>query len=408
MSDKAATIFCDLKSISGFITKGATPTTYGFIWERSGIPFLRSECVSPHGLDMRQAMFISPEADAVLSRSRVRDGDILMTITGNVGRVVRMAHLGVANINQHIARVRITDQTFDADFIFHFLSQPRIRAHYETITTGQAYPQISLTQVRSTRVPVLPLLKQREIASALSAADDLIESFERLIAKKQAIKQGMVQQLLTGQTRLPGFGGTWRDVTLDDVAAFSKGAGLPKSEIAVGGSAPCVHYGELFTNYGVEIDDVMSYTDRSDLPVRSRALDVLMPTSDVTPRGLAKASAILASGVILGGDILIIRPEENSLYGPFLAHVIRNDASQVLQLVRGSTVFHLYASDMKNFSFRVPTTDEQKAICGVLRDADAELSLLEARLNKSKGFKQGMMQELLTGRTRLSTTEVAA
>jgi type I restriction enzyme S subunit len=139
-----------LSEISGFITKGATPTTYGYRWQDSGVLFLRSECVSPRGLDLRQAMFISEEAHRSLQRSQVADGDILMTITGNVGRVVRLRDVGVANINQHIARIRVRDNRFDSGFVYHYLSQKGIREHYESITTGQAYPQISLTQVRNT------------------------------------------------------------------------------------------------------------------------------------------------------------------------------------------------------------------------------------------------------------------
>src|SRR5205823_4709567 len=133
-----------------FITKGATPTTYGYRWESAGVPFLRSECVSDRGLDMRQSMFISPAANEVLRRSQVVDGDVLMTITGNVGRVVRLAGIGDANINQHIARIRIKDPRFDSGFVYHYLSQKPMREHYTSIVTGQAYPQISLVQVRET------------------------------------------------------------------------------------------------------------------------------------------------------------------------------------------------------------------------------------------------------------------
>ena len=171
--------------------------------------------------------------------------------------------------------------------------------------------------------------------------------------------------------------------------------GLPKSAITANGDVACIHYGELFTHYGAEIETVTSRTDNVNLRVRSEALDVLMPTSDVTPRGLAKASAIHDSGVILGGDILIIRADGKDLYGPFLANVIRYDFNQVLQLVRGSTVFHIYAADMKNFVFVVPGVDEQRAICNVLRDAEREMNELSKRLTKARDIKTGMMQQLL-------------
>lgn len=247
--------------------------------------------------------------------------------------------------------------------------------------------------------------EQREIVERLNDVDALISSLEKLLDKKHAIQQGMMQELLTGHTRLSGFTQPWETVGLGDLADFSKGMGLPKCDLEVNGQYPCVHYGELFTRYDAEIKKVTSRTNNANLGVRSLALDVLMPTSDVTPRGLAKASSIHDEGVILGGDILIIRPDASQLYGPFLAHVIRHDASQILQLVRGSTVFHIYAADMKSFKFQAPPADEQRAICRVFRSIQQELELLDERLRKARIIKQGMMQQLLTGRTRLKSTE---
>lgn len=198
----------NLGEISAFITKGATPTTYGFAWESSGVPFLRSECVADGGLDLRQSMYISESANQALRRSQVRDGDLLMTITGNVGRVIRLSGLGTANINQHIARIRIRDTRFDAGYVYHYLSQRPMRTYYESIVTGQAYPQISLKQVRDTKVFAPEVKKQRAIAAALDEADASVVTLQRLRSKYQALKQGMVQELLTGRTRLPVAEGT--------------------------------------------------------------------------------------------------------------------------------------------------------------------------------------------------------
>jgi len=197
-----------LKELSYFITKGSTPTTYGYGWKKEGVLFLRSECVSENGLDLTQSMFIGAEAHAALRRSEVSDGDLLMTITGNVGRVVHLEEVSSqANINQHIARIRIVSLASDASFVFHFLSQPWIRKYYGSITTGQAYPQISLPQVRDTKIHLPPLPEQRAIAAALSDVDALISSLDSLISKKRAVKTATMQQLLTGKQRLPGFSG---------------------------------------------------------------------------------------------------------------------------------------------------------------------------------------------------------
>lgn len=192
-----------LERVAAFITKGSTPTTYGFEWRNEGVLFLRSECVSERGLELSQSMFIAPEAHLILKRSEVRAGDILMTITGNVGRVVRLSEdFGEANINQHIARIRIVDKRVTAPFVYHFLSQPIVRKYYNLITTGQAYPQISLSQVRATEIPMPTLAEQTAIATVLSDMDAEIVALEAKLTKTRQLKQGMMQNLLIGKIRL--------------------------------------------------------------------------------------------------------------------------------------------------------------------------------------------------------------
>lgn len=192
-----------LSSVSTFITKGATPTTYGFNWEAHGILFLRSECVSARGLDLSQSMFISEEAHRATKRSEVTGGDILITITGNVGRIVRLpSDFGQANINQHIARIRITQIGADPDFVFHQLSRPEYLKHFNAIVTGQAYPQISLQQVREAEVQFPEMREQQAIATVLSDMDAEIQTLESRLTKARAIKEGMMQNLLTGRVRL--------------------------------------------------------------------------------------------------------------------------------------------------------------------------------------------------------------
>ena len=189
-------------------------------------------------------------------------------------------------------------------------------------------------------------------------------------------------------------------MTVGSVAAFSKGSGLAKSDLTTDGAHPCIHYGELFTHYGAVIDIVRSRTNQ-DLAVKSEVGDVLMPTSDVTPSGLAKASAILCSGIGLGGDVLVIRPDRAKADPRFLAYAIRHDANQVLGLVRGSTVYHLYATDMRHFELPSLPIAEQARVADALKDADDLISALERGIVKKLDIKQGICQQLLTGRTRL-------
>jgi type I restriction enzyme, S subunit len=300
-------------------------------------------------------------------------------------------------VNQSVCSFRVRKD--DSTYLFYFLNR---NAYFLKFDDG--IQQTHLLSPVFRRCPVvLPsrVEEQRAIARALSDVDALLRGLDRLIAKKRDLKQAAMQQLLTGETRLPGFHGEWTVKQLGDVAIFYKGKGLPKSALSVSGAEPCIHYGELFTRYPETIGEIFSRTDNSAGAFRSIANDVLMPTSDVTPRGLAKASCIRVDGVILGGDILVIRSDTKLVFGAFLSWLIRYEEAQVLQLVTGSTVFHLYGSDMKKFTFSLPPVPEQAVIAEVLTEMDAELTALEKRREKTRALRQAMMQELLTGKTRL-------
>lgn len=386
MTNEATPAARGLKSISSFITKGATPTTYGYQWQASGVPFLRSECVSQHGLDMSQAMFISPEADRALQRSRVRDGDILMTITGYVGRVIRLAGLGPANINQHIARIRITDPSFDSGYVYHYLSQPRIKRHYEAITTGQAYPQISLAQVRDTLIPEVSLGMQREISSALDSADAHVDLLAHAVAKKCAIKQGLMQQLLTGRKRLTGSVGEWRPKRLAELLSYEQpGPFLVESVAYVEAGTPVLTAGKTFilgyTTEQTGIYQAFPVIIFDDFTTASKYVDFPFK---------AKSSAM---------KILSARP------GVDLRFVYER-----MQLIDFIAVDHKrrWITEYSKLDIAVPPLEEQEAIAAVIRDVDAEIESLERRLEAARAMKQGMMQELLTGRTRLVPAEVFA
>lgn len=372
-----------LGDISAFITKGATPTTYGYKWQSLGVPFLRSECVSSRGLDMRQSMFISESADHALRRSRVEDGDILMTITGNVGRVVRLSGVGGANINQHIARVRIRDSAFDPGFIYHFLSQDAMREHFESIVTGQAYPQISLAQVRATTVPEVSLVDQKAIAATLDSADALIASLERLIAKKRAIKQGMFQELLAGKARLPGFTGPRLDYRLGEIARVKTGARNNQDKV-VAGEYP-------FFVRSATVERIDSYSHDCEA--------ILVPGEG----GIGSIFHYIDGKFEVHQRVYMISGFATAVSGRYAYHFMRQFfGAHAMENSVKATVDSLRLPTFKNFCLQLPPRDEQDAIVRVLDDAETEIEILARRLAKSREVKLGMMQQLLAGRVHTS------
>lgn len=380
------------------IQRGASPRPIDSpIWfnENSDVGWVRISDVTRSGIYLNETTQKLSEAGIRNSRP-VAPNSLIMSICATVGRPI----ITLFPTCIHDGFV-VFDKTTTNQLLLYYILQsiePDWSKH------GQTGSQMNLNTglIRGTQVPLPPTkVEQEAIAEALSDADALIASLEQLIAKKRCIKQGAMQELLTGKRRLPGFSGDWVEKTLGDVSTFFKGRGLPKSSLTPSGADRCIHYGELFTQYGHTIEEVISRTDATADSFLSSANDVLMPTSDVTPSGLAKASCILEDGIVLGGDILVIRTEMGLVNGTFLSCLIRLEEQQVLQLVTGSTVYHLYASDMKNFMLRLPSYDEQTAIATILSDIDAETAALETKLAKARQVKQGMMQELLTGRIRL-------
>jgi len=185
------------------------------------------------------------------------------------------------------------------------------------------------------------------------------------------------------------------------VSGFEHGKGLSKAELREDGTTKCIHYGQLFTEYKELIKKVRSKTFIFPGALRSVSNDVLIPTSDVTPRGLATASCIKETGVILGGGILVVRLTKE-YDGVFLSYYISQNKTNVLRLVKGSTVFHLYAGDLSNLLVAVPgSLFEQKTIADALSDTDALIEHLQKLIDKKKVLKQGTMNQLLTGKKRL-------
>jgi len=350
--------------------------------------------------------YIAFENKNLVSMYLLKKGDLAILLNDKTpyGTIIGRAILVEAN-NIYVFNQRtmcLTPKNILPMFLYYKINSDEVHNSIYKLSKPGTQIYVNTNDVLGQKISYPKKIKeQKAIATALSDMDSLIDSLSKLIEKKKNIKQGAMQELLTGKKRLDGFSGEWYEVVLGDLASFAKGLGLSKAEIANHGKYKCIHYGELFTDYKEFILNVNSRTFYEGKTVLSEKNDVLMPTSDVTPRGLATASCINEHGVIIGGDILIIK-SINTLDGLFLSYVIRYDKKQVLQLVTGTTVYHLYASDMKKFKLLVPPTiEEQTAIATILSDMDLEIETLQAKLDKYKAIKQGMMQELLTGRIRL-------
>ncbi|MBN2595419.1 MAG: restriction endonuclease subunit S [Marinifilaceae bacterium] len=388
-----------------FITKGATPTTYGFSWVSHGVLFLRSECVSANGLELEAAMFISDDADKVMRRSSIQEGDILMTITGNVGRVCQVPKgFPKANINQHIARIRITGEGLDQNFIFQYLKQDKIQNEYLKITTGQAYPQISLEQVRNTKIPLPPLPEQKAIASCLTSWDKAIATTQKLIEQKQQKKKWLMQNLLTGKKRLKGFNGEWKEVKLGklftEIKNVNDGAN-GHSIMTISSKLGLVSQKDKFDRV-IAGDSLKKYTQlKKDDFAYNKGNSKTYPMGCIYQLEEYESALVPFVYICFSPTTLV---DSNFYRQWFLAHGLDRQLKRIITSgARGDGLLNVNKKDFFNLKTVYISKEEQTAIAKILQTADKEIELLQNKLAKLKEQKKGLMQQLLTGKTRILT-----
>lgn len=195
--------------------------------------------------------------------------------------------------------------------------------------------------------------------------------------------------------RFPEFEGEWENTKLGNVAKFSKGKGISKSEISENGINECIRYGELYTRYGEVINDVYSKTNFNiDLSVVSEANDVIIPASGETQIDIATASCVLKSGVILGGDLNIIKTNKN---GVFLSYYLNNKRKlDIANLAQGISVVHLYSSQLALLNLNFPSLPEQTKIASFLTAVDDKLTALKQKKALLEQYKKGVMQKIFS------------
>ena len=254
------------------------------------------------------------------------------------------------------------------------------------------------------------IAEQRAIAEALSDADALIESLEQLLTKKRQIKKGAMQELLTGRKRLPGFSGEWEERALFDLAGGSKelfdDGDWIESEHITNEGIRLVQTGNIGVGCFIERCNKKYIFEESFVSLRCKEIrrgDLLIcRLADPAGRSCVLPE-IGETKIITSVDVTIFRPPASVANRVFLANTFSTDQwfRAVSNQSGGTTHKRISRGALGRLKIRVPLVEEQTAIATILSDMDAEITALEAKLSKARQLKQGMMQELLTGRIRL-------
>lgn len=373
-----------------------------------GVPVINPMQIVEGKIQPTPSMAITEQAARKLSEFRLSAGNVIIGRRGEMGRcafVRTEGHGWLCGTGSMIIR---TKPSLDARFLQRVLSSPPIITAIENASVGSTMINLNQGTLGNLLVPLPPTKAEQEaIAEALSDADALIESLEQLLIKKRQIKQGAMQELLTGKKRLPGFTGEWEVKRLGNTAIL-------KARIGWQGltTAEYLDSGDYYLVTGTEFKD--GYIDwnnchyvtesryKQDKYIQLKEHDVLV-TKDGTI-GKVALIANLPKPATLNSGVFVIRPVEDAFHPEFFYYLLCSNffVEFLTQLSAGSTINHLYQKDFVSFVYRTPpTNDEQSAIATILSDMDAEIAALEAKLAKASQLKQGMMQELLTGRIRL-------
>lgn len=339
-----------------------------------------------------------------------RPGDMILSRNATVGEVAQVAdwHPPFA-MGQDVCLLRKKSESHSTEFLQAIFRSPVILSQLANLMVGSTFKRANVQQIRNFSVPMPPPSEQRAIAAALSDVDALLGGLDRLIAKKQGLKVAAMQQLLTGQTRLPGFSGEWEVKRLGELGLIYGGlTGKTKADFG-DGAARYITFMNVMSNVVIDCE-IFDRVNVSTAETQNRAKkgDLFFNGSSETPEEVAMCAVLLedVQDVYLNSFCFGFRFREDvAANGVFFAYYLRSKEGRELMkaLAQGSTRYNLSKVALLNSSLRLPEHFEQTAIATILSDMDTELAALQARRSKTQALKQAMMQALLTGQIRLVT-----
>lgn len=367
--------------------------------------------------------FIVHEAHQKMIRSEVKPGDLLMTITGNIGRVAMASkRFPTANINQHIARIRIlSDGRADVGFIYQSLKHEGYATYYRAILTGQAYPQISLQQVRGTPVALPPISEQEKIAAILTTVDEKLDVIARQIEATQTLKQGLMQTLFCRGVGTEDAVGRWvkhtefKDSELGEIPvgwevqalealadSITVGIATSTTEHYVADGVPLIRNQNIKEDF-LDMSDLLQISDAFDGKNKSKRVqggDILTVRT-----GYPGISCVVPEelGFLQTFTTLITRPNLKLISPHFASRYFNSPQGKGLMLhqAAGGAQQNINAGNLKKLLVPVPSLTEQRRIAEILAAVDAKGRSLARKNRYYQTLKRGLMQKLLTGEWRV-------
>lgn len=346
-------------------------------------------------------MYVPENVQPMISKYIISKNDIYISVAGTLGLVGKIPEeLDGANLTENANR--ITEIQCNRDYLMYYMMSPLIQNVIEAERTIGAQPKLALQRIRDFYV-VLPRdnREQAAIAAALSDVDSLISALTKKIEKKKAIKQGLMQQLLTGKKRLPGFNDKWKSMLLGDIAEVKDGTHQTPKYVKSGGKP-------FYSVENVTADDFKNVKHISLEEHKALTSNYRIEKGDVlmTRIGSIGCCKYVDWDVDASFYVSLALLKINEKYDSKFISYLSNIKSFKEEVMLNSLVFAIPQKiNLGNISLikvYIPTSKaEQTAISNILSDCDSEIAALEEKRDKYKEIKQGMMQQLLTGKIRL-------
>jgi len=378
-------------------------------YRKSGIPIITSGYVTEGSFFASSYLYVDKEKFEEEKRSAVTGGDIVMAKIGarcGASAILPREHeIGILSGNA--LKISVDQKRHSVFYVWQVLWNLYTSNRIDVLRTVGAQPAISMANLKKFLIALPALPEQRAIAAALSDVDTLLAKLDQLIAKKRDLKQAAMQQLLTGQTRLPGFSGEWDTVSLRSLGQTYGGlTGKTKSDFGHG-KFRYIPFMNVMT--GTVIDTTwFEYVnlDANESQNLAKKGDLFFNGSSETPEEVGFCSVLLdeVADLCLNSFCFGFRFDPCApVDGLFFAYWFRSAEGRKAMsvLAQGATRYNISKSAFLRLEIPQPSEEEQTAIATVLSDMDADLAALEARRDKTRALKQGMMQELLTGKIRL-------
>jgi type I restriction enzyme, S subunit len=390
-----------LDSLTLLMTNGFVGiATSAYVETEDGVLYIQGYNVEANGFNLHGIKRVSKAFHLLHLKSCLREGDLLTVQTGDVG-VTTSVPVTLIGSNCHALVITRFDKRYSESLYYcQYFNSERGRIAFKVIETGSTMKHLNVGDMKCLLVPSPPFSEQRAIAAALSDVDALLAKQGQLIAKKQCLKQAAMQQLLTGQTRLPGFSGDWEVKKLGDISKITRGASPRPIDNPIwfdeAASVGWVRISDV-TKSGMFLTETTQHLSalgiKSSRPVNRGSL-IMSICATVGRPVITEIETCIHDGFVV-----FDRLQVSQLFLYYALKFIEDDWSKHGQT--GSQM-NLNTALINRTVIAVPDAiDEQTAIATILSDMDTEITALEERQTKTRALKQGMMQELLTGRTRL-------